>query len=152
LFRAGDAGTDLFDEKSIEEFLIKQSSTFPEYCKSKGLSIKDGYMYAFKNIGQSGARLHDDRRKKITGIKNNNLYFLPISKFLNRHELKHTLIEIGKTFQIKLDFSNYDESYSAFLQSNTILKTMKNVEKYLSGDISVELDVLQQAYVDAQIN
>lgn len=152
LFRAGNAGTDLFDEKSIEEFLIKQSSTFPEYCKSKGLSIKDGYMYAFKNVAQSGARLYDNDRKKIIGIKNNNVHFLPISNFLDRQKLKKSLIDIGKKFKFELDLSNYDEAYGAFYHSNTILQTSKNIELYLAGDTSIKLDVLQQAYVDAQHN
>ena len=67
------------------------------------------------------------------------------SCFLN----KSALLEVAQKFNFTLDFSGFDEIYKAWYTQNTILQTQDAVKKYQNGDASIELDILQQAYVDA---
>ena len=52
-------------------------------------------------------------------------------------------------FNFTLDFSGFNEIYKAWYTQNTILQTQDAVKKYQNGDASIKLDILQQAYVDA---
>ena len=149
MYRAGDATTDLFDEKSIENFLNSQGSTFPQHCKDNNISIKDGYTYAFQDVSKCGARERDNERKNYVGLQNNNVYYWPIKNFLNLQDFKKALLEVSKKFNFKLDLSGFDEMYNTWCNQNTILQTNSAVEQHLNGDTSIKLDILQQAYVDA---
>ena len=152
MYRAGDAGTDLFDEKSIEKFLNDRGSTFPKVCRDNSMSIKDGYRYAFQDINNSGARIHDNKRKNILGIKNTNVYFLSLKNFINKESFKNSLLDISKQFGFAVDLSTFDKTYDIWYNQNTILQTHDAVEQHQNGNTSIKLDVLQQAYVDAQQN
>lgn len=148
IYRAGDAGTNLFDEKSIGDFLIKNGSSFPEFCEKKNISISDGYRYAFQNLENCGARLKDNERKNYPGVKNNNVYFLPLSSFLDKEKLKISLVEIANFFKFEINLQDLDQIYSVWHSKNTILQTNDAVKQ--CNNNNVKLDVLQQAYVDAQ--
>ena len=140
------------DEKSIEKFLNDRGSTFPKVCRDNSMSIKDGYRYAFQDINNSGARIHDNKRKNILGIKNNNVYFLSLKNFINKESFKNSLLEISKQFGFAVDLSTFDKTYDIWYNQNTILQTHDAVEQHQNGNTSIKLDVLQQAYVDAQQN
>jgi hypothetical protein len=152
LYRSGDAGTNLFDENSIIEYHNNEDSSFPKFCQDNNLTIKQGYTHAFKDINNCGARMHDNERKNFEGITNNNIFMLPIKSFFSEEHLKYSLLEISKKFSLRLDLSNFSETYDTFYKANIILQTHNHVEQYLKGDNSIKLDVLQQAYVDAQQN
>lgn len=150
MYRAGNKGTDLFDERSIEKFLQEQGSPFPDFCKQRNISIKEGYKFAFRDLDKCGARLHDNDRKKYPGIENNNVYFFPLRNFLSQKDLKKALIQVSERFKFGLDLSAFDVIYHNWYSQNTILLTNDAVEQYRKGNHSIKLDVLQQAYVDAQ--
>ena len=67
-------------------------------------------------------------------------------------DFKKSIIEIGKHFNIEFDLTGIDELYQEFYKRNQILKTHYKVKDYLNGNKSIALDILQQAYVDAQTN
>lgn len=150
IYRAGNAGSDLFSEVEIAKFLRENQSKFPDYCESKNISIKEGYMYGFYNLDECGARVLDKERKSYPGIAKNNIYFFPLKNFINKENFKKALVDVGERFGFKLDLSNFSETYDVWYNQNTILQTYDAVEQYQNGNTSVKLDVLQQAYVDAQ--
>ena len=149
MYRAGNANTNLFDEKSVEKFLISQGSTFPQHCKDNNISIKDGYTYAFQDVSKCGARERDNERKNYVGLQNNNIYYWPIKNFLKLQDFKKALLEVSEKFGFELDLTEFDEMYNTWCNQNTILQTNDAVQQHLNGDTSIKLDILQQAYVDA---
>lgn len=149
LYRAGDAGTDLFDENSISNFLTQNGSSFPKICKEKNISIKTGYQLAFQNLNECGAKKHDNERKNFAGVKHNNLYFFPLSNFLLKETLQQQIIELSKFFKFNINLNDFNEIYETWYKHNHILHTQNHIEQYQKGNISVELDIIQQAYIDA---
>ena len=149
MYRAGNATTNLFDEESIANFLTRGGSTFPQHCKDNNISIKDGYRYAFQDIANCGARQRDNERINYPALKNHDVYYWPIKNFLKIEDFKSALLEVAQKFNFTLDFSGFDEIYKAWYTQNTILQTQNAVKKYQNGDASIKLDILQQAYVDA---
>ena len=149
MYRAGNATTNLFDEGSIAKFLTDRGSDFPEYCKEQNISIKTGYTYAFKDIKNSGARLRDNQRMTHSSLEYHNVYHWPIKNFLTLEDFTSALLEVAQKFNFTLDLSDFDEVYKAWCTQNTILQTQDAVKKYQNGDTSIKLDILQQAYVDA---
>ena len=117
--------------------------------KDNNISIKDGYRYAFQDIANCGARQKDNERMNYPALKNHDVYYWPIKNFLNLQDFKKALLEVGKKFEFNLDLSTFDEIYKAWYTQNTILQTQDAVKKYQNGDASIKLDILQQAYVDA---
>ncbi len=150
IYRAGGAGTDLFDEYSVANFLAKNGSNFPKFCSDNNMSIKEGYKFAFMDLENSGARTLDNKRKMYAGIENNSVEYFPISNFMNCEHLKNAIIRVADKFKFKLDLEDFDPMYEIWLEQNTILKTHDATRQFLAGKTSVKLDVLQQAYVDAQ--
>ena len=65
---------------------------------------------------------------------------------------KNSLIDIGKFFGLEFDLTNLEKDYQQFYDKNTILQTHNLPIEYLNGNTNIKLDVLQQAYVDAQKN
>lgn len=149
LSRAGDSNTDLYSEESISHTLKKYGSRFPEYCKGKNISLKDGYKLGFKYLDKNGVIEHDNNRKTIIELKNNNLIFFPVSSFFNLNSFEQGLNDVSKKFLIELDLTNLKEVYDKFYEKNMILKSHNNVNLYLKGDKSIKLDIIQQAYVDS---
>ena len=45
-----------------------------------------------------------------------------------------------------------DELYNEFYKRNTILQSHSKVNEYINGNKDLQLDILQQAYVDALEN
>ena len=150
IYRAGDHGSDLFSEASIKQFLIENKSTFPHYCDSKNISIKEGYMYGFSNLNECGARVLDKERKSYPGIENNNVHFFPLKNFIDKNNFKQALVDVSEKFEFDLDLSDFGETYDVWRKQNTILQTYDAVKQYQNGNTAVKLDLLQQAYVDAQ--
>jgi hypothetical protein len=149
MYRAGDQGTDLFDEKSIKKFLTINGSQFPKLCEDKKISIKEGYRLAFQDLDRCGARIHDIKRKNYMGIENNKVYFLKLGAFLNCELLRRSLIAISNHYKFDIDLNDFEKIYHMWYSKNTILQSQKNIEKYTKQQ-STKLDILQQAYVDAQ--
>jgi len=149
IYRAGNHGTDLFDENSIKRFLTVNGSQFPKLCQDKKISIKDGYRLAFQNLDRCGARMHDTKRKSYTGIKNNNVHFLSLGAFLDGKILHQSLLDISNHFDFKIDLNEFDKIYNIWYSKNTILLTQKNVYEYTKEEYQ-KLDIIQQAYVDAK--
>jgi len=149
MYRAGDQGTDLFDENSIKKFLTMNGSQFPKLCEDKKISIKEGYKLAFQDLDKCGARIHDIKRKNYMGIENHNVYFLKLGAFLDCELLRRSLIDISKHYKFDIDLNDFEKIYHMWYSKNTVLQSQKNVEKFTKQE-SIKLDVLQQAYVDAQ--
>ena len=149
LYRAGNAGTDLFDENSIINFLNQNGSSFPKVCKEKNISIKTGYQLAFQNLNECGAKKHDNERKNFAGVQHNNIYFFPLSNFLLKQILQQQIIEASKFFKFGINLDGFNEVYDTWYQHNHILRTQKHIEQYQKGNTSVKLDIIQQAYIDA---
>jgi len=150
IHRAGDAGTDLFSESAIAKFLRKNGSTFPDYCENKNISLKEGYMYGFKNLDQQGSMVRNKKRLKKILSQGNNVFRYSIRNFFSLEAFKKSFEKVSKHFNLKFDLTGIDELYYEFYKRNTILQSQENVQKYINGDKTVRLDVLQQAYVDAQ--
>jgi hypothetical protein len=151
LSRAGDTNTDLYSEEAISHTLKKYGSTFPEYCKEKNISLKDGYKFSFKYLDKNGVIEYDNNRKNMIELKNNNVIFFSVSNFFNLHSFEVGLNDISKKFSIELDLTNLKEVYNQFYEKNKILKSHNNVNLYLKGDKSIKLDIIQQAYVDSLV-
>ena len=149
IYRAGDAGSDLFSEESIKKFLVKYGSDFPQYCESKNISIKDGYKFSFMDVSKSGARQRDTERKTCAGVVKNNVYFFPLKNFTTKEKLSKSLIDVSKHFNFEVDLTDFSDIYDAWYKQNTLLQTYNDVEHYLNGNTDIKLDLLQQAYVDA---
>ena len=77
------------------------------------------------------------------------MYFLSLSSFLNKEKLKTSLLEIANFFKFQITLQDLDEIYKVWYSKNTILQTNDLVKQY-NNNKTVKLDVLQQAYVDAQ--
>jgi hypothetical protein len=151
LSRAGDTNTDLYSEESISHTLKKYGSTFPDYCKEKNISLKEGYKFGFKYLDKNGVIEHDNNRKNMIELKNNNVIFFPISNFFNLQSFELGLNDISKKFSIELNITSLKEIYNQFYEKNRILQTHNNINLYLKGDKSIKLDIIQQAYVDSLI-
>lgn len=149
LSRAGDNNTDLYSEEAISIFLKKNNSIFPDYCKDKNISLKDGYKFSFKYLDKNGVIKFDHSRKSIKELKNNHVIFFPISNFFSLESFEIGLRTIAEKFFIKLDFTKISEIYDEFYKKNKILQSHNNVNLYLKGDKSIKLDIIQQAYVDS---
>jgi hypothetical protein len=150
--RSGDADTDLYSETAIAQFLKTNGNDFPDYCKSKNITLKDGYMYGFKNMATQGSIIRNKKRIATLVSKNYNIFLYKIKNFFTVKDFKKSIIEIGKHFNIEFDLTGIDELYQEFYERNQILKTHYKVKDYLNGNKSIALDILQQAYVDAQTN
>jgi|TARA_B100001123_G_C15315116_1_gene1025848 hypothetical protein len=147
--RAG-ADVNLFNENEIEKFLRKHKSTFPDYCKEKNISIQEGYKYAFKFLDQSGAIKFDNERKNFDALRKNNVIFFPLKNYFNSDLFCSAITYIGKKFNIPLDMDMCKKCYDVFYSKNIVLQSHNNVYEYINGNKSIKLDILQQAYVDAQ--
>ena len=152
LHRAGDVGTDLFSESAIEKTLRDRGNTFPDYCKNKNISLKDGFMYGFKNILAQGSVVRNKKFISKLLSKNYNMYLYKIKNFFNVQNYKESILKIGNYFNLEFDLTGIEELYAEFYKRNTILRSHSKVEEYLNGNKSVKLDILQQAYVDAFTN
>ena len=152
IHRAGDANTDLFSETEIAKFLRKNGSSWPDYCDNKKISLREGYMYGFKNLEQQGSMVWNKQRIEKISSGNNNLFLYNIGNFLNVKSFKESFANVSEHFDIEFDLTGIDNLYKEFYDRNTILQSHENVQKYLSGDKTMQLDILQQAYVDAQKN
>ena len=150
LARARDSNTDIHSEKSIINCLTYNGSTFPAYCKSKGITIQEGYAYGFRNIEQQGSVILNKKRFKKVCSKNNDVYKYPIKNFFTLDAFESSILDIGKYFNLKFNTTDIDKLYNEFYERNVILKTQKNVEEYLSGNKNIALDIIQKAYIDAQ--
>lgn len=148
-YRAGDQGTNLFDEKSIKKFLTMYGSQFPKLCEDKKISIKEGYKLAFQDLDRSGARTHDIKRKNYMGIEKNDVYFLKLGAFLDCKLLQKSLIDISNHFKFDIDLTSFEKNYQIWHNKNTILQSQKDVYGCTKHEY-LKLDILQQAYVDAQ--
>ena len=148
--RSGEANTNLFNESEIEEFLRNNNSTFPDFCKNKNISIQEGYKYAFKFLNQNGAIKLDTRRKEFPALLKNNVTFFPLKNYFNFDLFSNAIENIAKKFSIEVDINACKEVYDIFYKSNKVLQSHNNVYEYINGNKSIKLDVLQQAYVDAQ--
>ena len=149
IYRAGNQGTDLFDEKSIKKFLTMNGSKFPKLCEDKKISIQEGYKLAFQDLDRCGARIHDIKRKNYIGIENHNVYFLKLGAFLDCELLRRSLLDISNHFKFDIDLNSFEKIYHTWHNKNIILKSQKNVYGCTEQEY-LKLDVLQQAYVDAQ--
>jgi len=142
--------TDLFSEESIATFLTNRGSTFPEYCKSKDISLKQGYMYSFMDLEKTGAVVRNKKRLDIITSKNNNIFRYSIKNFYTIDAFKKSIIDIGKHFNITFNTEGLNDLYREFYASNEVLQTHNAVKEYMIGNTNVKLDIIQQAYVDAQ--
>jgi hypothetical protein len=59
------------------------------------------------------------------------------------------LIAISNHYKFDIDLNDFEKIYHMWYSKNTILQSQKNIEKYTKQQ-STKLDILQQAYVDAQ--
>ena len=150
LARARDSNTDLYSEKSIIDCLTYNGSTFPAFCKSKGITIQQGYTHGFRNIEQQGSVIVNKKRFKKICSKNNDVYKYKIKNFFTLDAFESSILDIGKYFNLGFNTTGIDKLYNDFYERNVILKTQKNVEEYLSGNKNITLDIIQKAYIDAQ--
>ncbi len=152
LHRANDSQTDLFSEKAIASTLEENGSNFPQFCKNIGISIKDGYMLGFKNPSQQGSIVRNKNRIELCKKNNNKVFCYSLKNFFTFESFKNSLIDVGNFFGLGFDLTNLEKDYQQFYDKNTILQTHNLPIEYLNGNTDVKLDVLQQAYVDAQKN
>ena len=150
IHRSGDANTNLFNENDIEVFLRKNKSTFPDYCKNKNISIQEGYKIAFKFLDQHGSVKRDNERKSFNALKQNSVIFFPLKNFFNSELFCSAITNIANKFNISLNMDLCKKWYNEFYSKNKILQSHNNVYEYINGNKTLKLDILQQAYVDAQ--
>ena len=149
LHRAGDSNADLYSEQGIIDCLTHWGSTFPAFCKSKGISIQEGYTYGFMNMDQQGSVVRNKERFKKICSKNNIVYNYNINNFFTVDAFESSIANIGKFFNMSFDTTGIAELHKEFCERNEILKTQRNVDEYLSGNKDVNLDIIQKAYIDA---
>ena len=149
IYRSGDAQTNLFSEEAIAKFLKQNGSTFPDFCKSQNMTLKDGYMHGFKNLDKQGSMVFNKQRYNRLKSQNNNIFRYNISNFFSLEKYKKSFADIGAHFQIHFNLEDCADLYNEFHNRNQILRTHNRVNEYLNGNTDVELDILQQAYVDA---
>jgi hypothetical protein len=147
-----DGKTDLFSETAIANFLREHGNKWPDDLARENISIREGYMYGFKNLEQQGSMVLNKQRIEKLSSGGNNLFLYNVSNFFNIESFKKSFEKIGQHFGIEFELTGIDDLYKEFYARNTILQSHGNVQKYLSGDKTVQLDILQQAYVDAQKN
>ena len=147
--RAGDTNTNLYSEEEIANVLRKHGSSFPDYCASKNISLKEGYMYGFQDMSKQGSIVMNKKRLDKIISQNNNVFKFNIKNFFSFDLLKSRILDIGRHFKIEFNLQGLEELYQKFYNMNKILQTQHKVEDSLNGNKSVELDILQQAYVDA---
>ena len=145
-----DGQTDLFSETEIADFLRAHGNKWPDQLASENISIREGYMHGFKDLEQQGSMVLNKQRIEKLSSGGNNLFLYNVRNFYNVESFKTSFEKIGQHFGIEFDLTGADDLYKEFSARNTILQSHGNVQKYLSGDKTVRLDILQQAYVDAQ--
>ena len=152
LNRAADVNTDLFDENAIAETLTKIGSTFPAECKEKGISLKSGFTFGYGNLETHGVTVRNNQRIEKAKQKKNKILFYPLKNFLEQKTFVESIKEIGNFFNIPLNLDGIETLYKQFASKNKILQTHGDVQQYLNGNKDVQLDIIQQAYVDALEN
>lgn len=152
LYRAGESGTDLYSEEEIRKTLAIHGPQFPDKCDEMGVSLKKGYELGFKNLATQGSVVRNQKRINKAIENNNNVFLYSINNFLDADAFKKSIDTIGSTFGIDFDIKGIEELYQKFVENNTLIQTHDNVAKYLAGNKDIELDVIQQAYIDALEN
>ena len=152
IHRAGDAATDLFSETAIAKFLRANGSTFPDYCESKNISLREGYMHGFKNLEQQGSMVRNKKRLEKILSQDNNVFRYSIRNFFSLDKFKQGFGQISNHFAMPFNLDGIDELYNEFYKRNTILQSHSKVNEYINGNKDLQLDILQQAYVDALEN
>ena len=61
-----------------------------------------------------------------------------------------SIVDIGAHFGINFDTNGIPEIYKEFRDKNKILQSHNAVREYMYGNKDVQLDIIQQAFVDAQ--
>jgi hypothetical protein len=149
LSRSTNKNIDLYSEEAISKVLTECGSKFPNYCKEKNISLREGYKFSFKYLDKNGVIKYDNNRKNIIELKNNNVIFFPVSNFFNLRSFELGLNDISKKFSIELDLTKLREIYDQFYEKNKILQSHGNIDLYLKGHKSIKLDIIQQAYIDS---
>ena len=167
--RAADANRDLDNLYKDISFLQEYSKEF--YNKIYGLyhiendsvpkwMLRDAYKLGFMDMAKQGSMVLG--KKEINWVnnnitKNNKVHFTNVNIFFTTKTLKKELETLSNMFELDLQLDELDEIHEKFLSMNKILQSHKNTDIVLNAikenkNIAIPpLDIIQQAYVYAQL-